>query len=61
MLERKEFKGNILVTISNEEVRLWVCNENGQNIYRFKAMGKVYKTEDFVTIMSNFKTKDNKG
>jgi hypothetical protein len=40
-LDRKEFKGNILVTISEHEVRLWVCDQWAQNIFRFKALGEV--------------------
>jgi len=38
----KEFSGNVLVTISEREVRLWVCNEKGQNIFRFKTIGEVH-------------------
>lgn len=41
MIDR-EFKGNVRVTASNNEVRVWVCNEEGQNIFRFKAIGKVF-------------------
>jgi len=32
-IERREFEGNIKVTISEKEVRLWVCNEEGANIF----------------------------
>lgn len=41
---QKEFKGNILVTITENEVRLWVCNEKAENIFRFKALGKVHES-----------------
>lgn len=47
----KEFKGNILVTISKHEVRLWVCNEEGQNIFRFKALGEVYNSDQDTTVI----------
>ena len=53
VIETKKFEGNILVTISDNEVRLWVCNQNGENILRFKAMGKVYKAGQDITILSN--------
>jgi len=47
-LEQKEIQGNVAVSISDNEVRLWVCNSDGQNIYRFKALGRVYRTSDGV-------------
>lgn len=50
-IERKEFEGNILVTISENEVRLWVCNQNGENIFRFKALGQVYSAGKDITIL----------
>ncbi|MBU0977286.1 MAG: hypothetical protein KKD18_02625 [Nanoarchaeota archaeon] len=50
--QRKEFEGNILVTISEKEVRLWVCNLNGENIFRFKALGKGFKSGNDVMIKS---------
>ena len=49
--ERKEFKGNVLVTVSEQEVRVWVCNEKGENIFRFKALGKVYKGDSDITMI----------
>lgn len=49
---KEEFEGNILVTVSPYEVRLWVCNKNGENIFRFKAMGKVYKSDKDITIIN---------
>lgn len=52
-VERKEFEGNILVTISDDQVRLWVCDQRGVNIFRFKAMGKVYKAGQEITVMPN--------
>lgn len=48
---KKEFKGNTLVIISEHEVRLWVCNEEGQNIFRFKALGKVYNSDQDTTVI----------
>lgn len=53
--KRKELEGNILVTISDNEVRLWVCNEKGENIFRFKAIGKVFAAGNDVTIIPNYK------
>ena len=49
-LEQKEFEGNILVTISDKEVRLWICNESG-NIFRFKATGEVHQAGQDITIL----------
>lgn len=46
LVQRKDFKGNISVSVSENEVRVWVCNERGENIFRFKATGKVYRTKD---------------
>ena len=44
-METREFIGNIKVTISKKEVRVWLCNENGCQ-FRFKAMGKVVKSNN---------------
>jgi len=52
-LVEKEFKGNIKITISDKEVRLWVCNLEGENIFRFKALGKVYKNDKDVTVITS--------
>ncbi len=38
-----EFTGNVKVTISENEVRVWVCDEEGCQ-FRFKTMGKVLKS-----------------
>ena len=38
-----EFSGNVKVTISEKEVRVWVCDEKGCQ-FRFKAMGKVLRS-----------------
>lgn len=46
-----EFEGNIKVTISEQEVRVWVCDEEGCR-YRFKAIGKVTDTGQGVVIQS---------
>ena len=55
--ERKEFEGNVLVTISEKEVRLWVCNTNGKNVFRFKVLGKIHKAGTDITI---FPIKDDR-
>ena len=49
-IERKEFEGNVLVTVSDHEVRIWVCKE-GVNIFRFKALGTVHEgPQDLIVI-----------
>lgn len=50
-VKMKEFKGNVKVTILDNEVRLWVCNEEGMNIFRFKALGKVYEGQQDITVI----------
>ena len=44
-ISRKELKGNIAISISDNEVRLWVCDDDGVNILRVKALGKVHVSE----------------
>ena len=56
--EKQEFEGNVLVTITDKEVRLWVCKE-GVNIFRFKAMGKVYKAGKDITILCGGSRNEN--
>ena len=51
----KEFKGNVRVTVSGNEVRVWVCNDKAENIFRFKAMGKVYQGGNDVTVIGNIR------
>ena len=48
---RKQFQGNIAVSVSDNEVRLWVCNDQGKNIFRFKATGKVHKDEHDIIVI----------
>ena len=51
---QKEFKGNVAVSISNHEVRVWVCDLNtGQNVFRFKATGSVYNSGSDITVLAN--------
>jgi len=50
-LIRKEFHGNIVVTISEDEVRIWVCNAQGENIFRFKALGEIHSGGNDVIVM----------
>ena len=38
-----EFAGNVKVTISDNEVRVWVCDEKGCQ-FRFKAIGQVVRS-----------------
>jgi hypothetical protein len=49
---RKEFKGSMLVTVSDNEVRLWVCNDEGQNIFRFKAVGEVHQGGNDIIVVA---------
>lgn len=53
MSRKKEFKGNVLISIVKQEVRIWVCNEKGENIFRFKALGRVYKGENDITVIGS--------
>lgn len=39
-----EFPGNVRVTRTQHEIRIWVCNDQGQNIFRFKALGEIHGT-----------------
>lgn len=47
----EDFEGNIKVTVSEHEVRLWVCNKTGENIFRFKAIGQIYRAGNDITVM----------
>ena len=51
-IENREFEGNVKVTISENEVRLWVCNDKGANVFRFKALGKVYRSGQDVAVLA---------
>ena len=54
-ISKKEFKGNVLVRVTDQEVRIWVCNEEGENIFRLKALGKVSEgTKDVIVIGSRW-------
>ena len=56
-----EFQGNIRVTVSPKEVRVWVCNSVGQCVFRFKANGKVTRStrhEPFDVIVGQEKKGD---
>lgn len=52
-LVSKEFKGNVLVTVSEHEVRIWVCNYKGENIFRFKALGEVRQGGNDIVVFAN--------
>ena len=58
-LTKKEFEGNILVTVSDNEVRLWVCKD-GQSVFRFKALGRVYEAGTDITVISQGPNKEDK-
>ena len=44
-IQRREFKGNVVVSLSPNEVRVWVCNDKGVNIFRIKAVGEVHSAD----------------
>lgn len=50
--DRKEFTGNISVSISENEVRVWVCR-GGENIFRFKALGEVHMGGNDIIVIGN--------
>ena len=50
---QEEFQGNVRVSVSEHEVRIWVCNEEGMNIFRFKALGKVYDQGKDIMVISS--------
>ena len=51
-IEQRDFRGNVAVLISENEVRVWVCREDtGENIFRFKALGKVHKGSQDITVI----------
>lgn len=50
IIKNREFEGNVKVTISDNEVRLWVCKK-GVSIFRFKAIGQVFSGENDVIII----------
>jgi len=42
-IERKDFGfQNLVVTKSKNEVRVWACNKEGVNVFRLKALGRIY-------------------
>ena len=46
----KEFEGNVKITASKDEVRIWVCKE-GKSIFRFKFLGDVHGVDnEFIVI-----------
>ena len=50
-MDTREFIGNIKVTISDKEVRVWLCNKDGCQ-FRFKAVGKVIKSGNDIMVMA---------
>ena len=48
----KEFDGHVRVTVSDNEVRLWVCNSDSCCVFRLKALGKTHVGEQDVMVMS---------
>lgn len=51
-VDRKEFgMVNVEITVSDNELRLWACNENGESVLRIKAQGKVHCTEEMSSII----------
>ena len=54
-VEKRECHGNLMVSITENEVRIWVCNDFGENIFRFKALGKVSKSKQDVIVIGELK------
>lgn len=52
-VDRKEFEGNVAVSISEDDVRIWVCDDHGKNIFRFRALGRVYKGQQDITVIGS--------
>jgi hypothetical protein len=52
---KKEFEGNVAISMSDNEVRIWICKD-GQSIFRIKAIGKVYKGETGVIVIGKSET-----
>lgn len=51
-IERLELDGHVAVSISDKEVRVWVCSsETEANIFRLKAMGKVHRAGQDVMVI----------
>jgi len=46
--ENHIFEGRVRIAVSENEVRVWVCNDQEQCIARVKCIGEVYlhETED---------------
>ena len=47
------YEGNVQIAIEEKQVRVWVCNTEGENIFRLKAMGKVVKSGKDVVVISD--------
>lgn len=46
----KTFEGNVKITVSEDQVRIWVCKD-GISIFRFKFLGNVHGSDhEFVMI-----------
>jgi len=41
-IKEREWDGHVKVTVSEQEVRVWVCNKKGMSVLRVKAMGKIF-------------------
>ena len=53
----KEFPGNVRITVSEKETRIWVCDANGCK-FRFKAKAKTFSCGMDYTIMPQFYNKE---
>jgi len=50
-ITRREFEGNVKISITDQEVRIWICKE-GVSVFRIKAMGKVYSDKTDVVVLN---------
>jgi hypothetical protein len=48
---QREFDGRVSVTVSDREVRVWICDKRtGVNVFRFKAVGRVYQGQQDIIV-----------
>jgi len=51
-VKRKEFGlVNLVVSVSDEEVRVWACSEKGVSVFRLKVNGRVFKSSSLDNII----------
>ena len=58
-IQEYKFKGNVKITISENETRIWVCDENGCK-FRFKVFGNTKKVNDMDFVVNSLIVKPKK-